>query len=222
MLRIIFHVMAGLLTLLPILYLEAVYKALPDQIPVHWGLSGADRFAAKSLVSVFFGPVLAMFLQAFLALLIVDMQRALDGATGEGKRRALRVTLQMMEPVRLLLAALLSLVAIQAPLHAARADTAWVGPVVITLAAAIAILAITGAIRASKWQGVWEDQEVAGSANSWKWGVIYSNRANPHFLVPKRLGFGFTFNFAHPRAKVYLLFLLASWAVIVAGVMLKP
>jgi uncharacterized membrane protein len=34
----------------------------------------------------------------------------------------------------------------------------------------------------------------------WAWGLIYFNRADPAFLIEKRFGVGYTFNFGHPFA----------------------
>lgn len=43
----------------------------------------------------------------------------------------------------------------------------------------------------------------------WAWGLIYFNRADPAFLVEKRFGVGYTFNFAHPFAWVLLTLIAA-------------
>lgn len=45
---------------------------------------------------------------------------------------------------------------------------------------------------------------------AWKWGVFYWNREDPRVLVPKRYGWGWTFNFARP----------SSWVLL--GVVLSP
>jgi uncharacterized membrane protein len=44
---------------------------------------------------------------------------------------------------------------------------------------------------------------------NWKWGVIYNNPNDPAIWVPKRTGLGWTLNFAHTRAYVYLLLLIS-------------
>jgi uncharacterized membrane protein len=43
---------------------------------------------------------------------------------------------------------------------------------------------------------------------NWLGGVIYYNRDDPEVLVPKRFGWGWTVNFAHPAGKVFLAFML--------------
>jgi uncharacterized membrane protein len=43
----------------------------------------------------------------------------------------------------------------------------------------------------------------------WTWGMLYFNRADPAFLVEKRFGIGYTFNFAHPFAWALLALIAA-------------
>lgn len=44
----------------------------------------------------------------------------------------------------------------------------------------------------------WDDDD----GRHWKAGMFYFNRGDSRILVPKRLGFGRTLNFAHPVAWV--------------------
>jgi uncharacterized membrane protein len=43
----------------------------------------------------------------------------------------------------------------------------------------------------------------------WTGGLLYSNRADPAFLVEKRFGIGYTLNFAHPFAWALLTLIVA-------------
>ena len=43
---------------------------------------------------------------------------------------------------------------------------------------------------------------------NWIAGLIYYNPEDPDLLVPKRLGYGWTINFGHPRGKVFLVLLI--------------
>jgi len=58
------------------------------------------------------------------------------------------------------------------------------------------------------------------AAQCWKWGLIYVNPEDTRLWVPKRYGGGWTFNFAHPRAKVYMVLLLALPLVLTAVLVL--
>lgn len=42
----------------------------------------------------------------------------------------------------------------------------------------------------------------------WKWGMIYINADDPAIWLPKLTGLGWTLNFAHKMAFVYLVLLL--------------
>jgi uncharacterized membrane protein len=43
-----------------------LYPSMPERFPTHWGLNGPDAWSAKSLVSVFFQPLLSLGLYALL------------------------------------------------------------------------------------------------------------------------------------------------------------
>lgn len=53
----------------------------------------------------------------------------------------------------------------------------------------------------------------------WKWGVFYFNRDDPATWVEKRIGIGYTFNFARPAAWWTLLALVAGPLAVVALVL---
>jgi uncharacterized membrane protein len=48
----------------------------------------------------------------------------------------------------------------------------------------------------------------------WKWGMIYVNADDPAIWLPKRTGLGWTLNFAHKVAFVYLVLLLVLPTVV--------
>jgi uncharacterized membrane protein len=53
----------------------------------------------------------------------------------------------------------------------------------------------------------------------WKLGLFYVNRDDPALFVEKRFGIGYTLNFGHPAAWVFLAVLVA---VIVATTLIAP
>ncbi|SDF04685.1 hypothetical protein SAMN05216464_11252 [Mucilaginibacter pineti] len=44
----------------------------------------------------------------------------------------------------------------------------------------------------------------------WKWGMFYKNPNDPSVWVPKRTGMGWTLNFAHALAYVYLALIIIA------------
>lgn len=43
----------------------------------------------------------------------------------------------------------------------------------------------------------------------WKWGVFYYNPNDPSIWVEKRIGIGWTLNFAHSRSYFFIALILA-------------
>lgn len=48
----------------------------------------------------------------------------------------------------------------------------------------------------------------------WYGGFFYNNPDDPALLVPKRFGLGWTLNFGHPQAKLFLIGVLVVMAVL--------
>lgn len=53
----------------------------------------------------------------------------------------------------------------------------------------------------------------------WYGGLLYSNSDDPAMFVPKRFGIGWTLNFGHPRAR---LFLITMMVLLLLLVLLPP
>ena len=49
----------------------------------------------------------------------------------------------------------------------------------------------------------------------WYGGLFYNNPDDPAMFVPKRFGLGWTLNFGHPRAKLFLITILVLILVLV-------
>ena len=49
----------------------------------------------------------------------------------------------------------------------------------------------------------------------WYGGFLYNNPDDPAMFVPKRFGLGWTLNFGHPRAKLFLITMLVLVLVLV-------
>ncbi|MCC6365021.1 MAG: DUF1648 domain-containing protein [Bryobacterales bacterium] len=210
-------------TAAPLTFLAVHYPDMPARVPVHWDIHGlADRWAAKSFLAVFFAPILSVLLQVMLALLTSDLANAVGAVQGTDeasgyKRASLQANLSLMQPLRLLLAAMLCVIAFLEPLNfsAPRAGQ-WASVLLLFLVAALLLVTLLGVVKVirlqRKWQSAAPSQEPEFQAENWRWGAFYYNPDDPNFLVHKRLGAGFTLNFAHPRAKLHALLLAATIA----------
>jgi len=208
------------LTAAPLIFLTLYYPGMPARVPVHWNIHGAaDRWAAKSFLAVFFAPILSVLLQIMLALLTTDLANALGAVHGAGeasnyKRAALRANLGLMQPLRLLLAGMLFVIAFLQPLGSSAPHALqWASLLLLAFVAALLLVAVVGVVKIIRLQRKWESAapslEPEFQPENWRWGAFYYNPDDPNFLVHKRLGAGFTLNFAHPRAKFHALLLIA-------------
>ena len=59
----------------------------------------------------------------------------------------------------------------------------------------------------------------AGNPDTYRWGLFYVNAADPKIWVPKRLGLGWTLNFAHGLSWVVLLLLTLPPLILVGLLM---
>ncbi|MBV6431252.1 MAG: hypothetical protein IANPNBLG_01381 [Bryobacteraceae bacterium] len=215
----IISLLVAALILAPLLFLAVHYSTMPARIPVHWNIHGAaGRWAARSFLAVFFAPILSALLQVMLALLATDLARAALAVQGAGessawKRASLQANLTLIESLRLLLAALLCLIAFLGPLSSSAHGGKWASSLLLFLVSALLLVTLLGVVRITRLQRNWESaassREPEFQPSNWRWGVFYHNPDDPNLLVHKRLGAGFTLNFAHPRAKLHALLLAA-------------
>lgn len=181
------------------LWADRHFDQLPQRIPVHWGIGGANRWIERSHAGV--AEYLALsagssLLFAFIAWGVFHWSRRVStrGPASATERRFRRRNAQMMLLVSWFMA-------VQAWITLARPDQAVWGPVLV-LAAILGILATL--IRYHQGSG----DRAPDSA--WKFGIIYYNPADPSMFIPKRFGIGYTFNFAN------------LWTWVVLGCVLVP
>ena len=186
-----------LLLVLPAVGLVLFADRFPSPMPVHWDLAGRPN-------GYFPRTPLAM---AFPLLLFGGILLLLDGIMAAGARSGPPAMTEAMRrtiaPVRWMLA-LTAFPTAFAPL--------W-GPVPVLVAAGAMVLVVLVQIaRAPRMTPL--------SGEGWH-GLLYVNPADPRLVVPKRLGIGWTFNFAKPIAWVLLTVLLLGPLLFVGVVILR-
>jgi len=179
------------------IYLNAHWSQIPDQFPVHWGVNGQpNRWAGRDFAGVYGALLMATIMNLlFLVFGWVLLRRS--------RKSTMRyVTIRMLEvllyPVTFtfLVVALLPLMRI--PL--------WLAPsVLFTFVAGILVWSYRKVTAPSAPGEVPEPQ----NDSYWKAGVFYYNPNDPAIFVSKRVGIGYTMNFANKM----------SW-VVLAGVLL--
>jgi uncharacterized membrane protein len=186
---------------------------IPSRLAVHWNFAGPDRWVSTTPATVTALLGVDAVICLFLALLgwgVFHGSRriATSGEAAQRERRFRRriVTLLLAAEYLIVFPAWGSLLGISAT-----AMMLWrlITPATLLVLGARLLLSGQGGSRG-----------LAPSSGAplgdrtddryWVWGLIYFNRADPAFLVEKRFGVGYTFNFAHPFAWALLALIAAS------------
>jgi uncharacterized membrane protein len=218
------EVLVAFLTVLPFLVLAAVFRDLPDPIPIHWNIRGqVDGYAAKSVFAVFAVPAIGLYMQGLFLMIkrgLVDVRVSLPRTSADGwleiKRAQLRANVALMDWIRVTDAVLLAAVAwsiVASGLERFR-DTATIAVSVAGVAGgllAIGVLYWVVRLVALKRQigALPEPEHVPPDpANYRGGGLFYYNPDDPSLFVEKRFGVGYTFNMAHTRVWWYVAYII--------------
>ncbi len=206
-----------ILVLLPLLiligsaeYLAQHWDQIPARFPIHWGINGQpDRWGEKSFKGVYgvliIGLSTLVLLYSILAMTVLGAPRR-----GPATTRFVRLTVNALAGSGLFVSLLMSYIALH-PLTANPEKT--LHPLWIVLAVMAASIALVRTLSRAA-----QDAEAeAGGApeEGWLWSSFYYAPQDPAMMVQRRIGVGFTPNFAHPVVKwAFPLLLLQMFAVI--------
>jgi uncharacterized membrane protein len=210
-------------------YLRWRWAELPERFPIHWGFDGRPNGWANRNPAGVFGPLLIAAVVAgsmalFGSLLRRDRRTRGAEAAGAAERRFRRAVLWSLLATEYLLV-LVSIQVSLLPLVAAAAGGTAGPPRIAPFVALILLFVVTVTIvlarvgRGARLEAAARDRaanpQPGGSPESrWKAGILYVNPDDPALFVPKRLGIGYTLNFAHPLSWLILgLSILAPLAV---------
>jgi len=192
---------------------RAHWSEIPDPMPVHWDIAGNPNGWMPKTWLLYVGMtagelVLCLMLTfAIVGMLYFSRQIAASGARGREERRFRWIGIAALLAGSYLAAALAFL-----PLSP-RATFSFGG---VTFFLAIMIVGSLELLR--RGQG---GTRVAPAADEpiiadgtpdacWKWGAIYYNPDDPALIVEKRFGIGWTLNFAHRGAWIFMGLIAAS------------
>ncbi|MFQ6098096.1 MAG: DUF5808 domain-containing protein, partial [Armatimonadota bacterium] len=202
------------------------YPNLPDRIPVHWNAAGqADGWQSKNpfpLASLLL--MLAFFHVMFLTLLTgmaqvpirLPAQRTYEFRAV--REQYMRMWAHCLNGLRLLLVIIFGAI-IWASLFGIEKQArggAPPGMILIWVCTAALFIAL-GCLISKSLRLRRQMREIGGPGllernaptEGWIGGVIYFNRNDPALWVEKRIGIGWTLNFAHPTAWVMIVLALA-------------
>lgn len=167
-------------------YLQTQWNRLPERFPVHWGASGQpDRWSSREPLTVF-APILIGAAMNLFLLLMAWLFSRMPRAT-----IMRRITVRLIE---VLLYPLTLTFVIVALLPLGLVVPVWLIP-------AIMLVCVAGLI-------IWSYRQIAApvladaapdpqSDSYWKAGMFYYNPNDPAIFVAKRVGIGYTVNFAN-------------------------
>ncbi len=185
-------------------FLHTHWLQIPPQFPVHWGVNGEpNRWASRDFAGVYgsllIGTAMNLFFLAFAWVLArISRKTAMRYVT-------IRMLQVMLYPVTFsfVFAALIPVLLVPTPMI----------PLVTLLIPAVTLLFATALV-------FWSYQKIRMPAGSgevpepqsdsyWKLGLFYWNPQDPAIFVSKRVGIGFTMNFANKVSWVVLAAVLA-------------
>ena len=227
------EIMIILLTIAPFAILVFYYPLLPDIVPIHWNAAGeADGFAKKGFSSVYFLSILAAGLQVFLIILKQDIIKARFRVPAEQaekiislKEISLLANVGMVDWCRLNIGILLGTVALLVlsailPVAALLNMLTWTSLVVLLSGTAFYIYRMILVNREIKSLTGQITFQTADEMRGWTDGLFYYNPQDAAFMVEKPGGVGYTINFAHRRAILYLALILLPEVMLVFGLIL--
>ncbi len=165
-------------------YLSAHWNQLPAQFPVHWRMNGEpNRWATRDGLGVYG----ALLTGAGFNLLFVAMTWAFSHARASMMRYvSMRLMVVMQYPMTFAFVMVALLPLYRTPI--------WVVPVVMFVFAGGVIYWSYRKITAQPGRGEIPEPQ---SDSYWKAGVFYYNPNDPAIFVAKRVGIGYTMNFAN-------------------------
>ncbi|OWP57318.1 MAG: hypothetical protein B2I17_01370 [Thermoplasmatales archaeon B_DKE] len=217
------YAVPGFMVLLAIFIIGIMdYNNMPQVLATHFGANGQpNQYSAKSIGTVFFTGFLGIGLTVGMTLLAYPISISsfrVDSSSNAALERSVifrsRMTrMILIMPVFIDLTMMISefeiwglighvqttLILILAPIFAMFALVLSV--TLITGQAGSNLRMVSGADGAPGITGYKDSIKSASTKDddsSWRAGVIYFNKNDARFMVPKRFGVGYTLNFAHP------------------------
>ena len=213
------YAVPGLLVLIALFVIGILYyPSIPSIFPTHFGSNGVpNQYSAKSIGSVFLVGFISIATTALMLIIAYAISRTsfrVDNLSRESMERGeifrYRMTaMLLLIPVFINTTLLLSSLQIWGIFKPGNYLLPLVlAPVFAMLVLIVVVSYLTGQLGSN----IRKPRILAASGNTagmkqesmmdddlyWRGGVVYVNRKDPRWLVPKRFGVGYTLNFGHP------------------------
>ncbi len=232
---IVVEIAIGFTIIIPTLVLIYYYPLLPDKIPVHWNFVGQpDRWADKNIFSVFFLPVIMVYLQGLFWLIKYGMLQVKMTLPAEHtaeyfaiKEQSLQIGVSLIDQLRLLQSILMGAISLNI-LSATLGNggvTKWIIVMAIVADVGILVLCAYNIFQImkieDKLKAISGQTYVESSRDAQHWycgGMFYYNPDDPALFLEKKVGYGYTMNFANKQVFLYIgyIALLAILVLVLA------
>lgn len=208
-------ILSMVITVAIIVITLARYETIPDIIATHWGLDGEpDAWTEKSYITVIMLPVILLILQLVNLAIAYFVSKASVQLTAQSTDQSLEREVESRRQTQIfLIVTNISLTILLLFLHVST-TLVKITNVLYFIALFIGyliVVTITMFVYAAKvykkkeqFLTIESDESITTDDEFWKWGLFYVNKNDPAILVEKRVGIGWTFNFAHPGTYFFL------------------
>ncbi len=232
------YAVPGLLVLIALFVIGILYyPSIPSTFPTHFGSNGVpNQYSAKSIGSVFLVGFISIATTALMLIIAYAISRTsfrVDNSSRQSMERGeifrYRMTAMLLIiPVFINTTLLLSSLQIWGVFKLGNYLLPLVlAPVFAMLVLIVVVTYLTGQLgsnirkpghhAASDDTTGMKQESMKDDDLYWRGGVVYVNRKDPRWLVPKRFGMGYTLNFGHPGtiALIILPFMIIMVAVFI-------
>jgi uncharacterized membrane protein len=201
------------LLLVPLLLADVLlavlgYDRMPAQIAIHYGLSGPDAWTAKTAAGVIGSVMSNVLLTGILLLAVLYTRRAPASVRGNPEAAPEMFRYRKMMVLTLIFAGLFSqaifLVLMIANFTAMPAFLMNLLLALLLILVAALFFIYFRFVRRKKPKG-----RIIDDDTRWIFGMLYYNPSDPAVFVEKRMGIGYTLNFARPMSWVFFLGVIA-------------
>ena len=209
-----------------LIILIAVWPSLPEQIPIHADITGAiDGWVEKSssnFATIIWPQWLLLGIFALTYWMIRISKRQIDAANPSSSRiqgmRFRSISSRLMIFLGAIISALVGVTIIAMIMGVSTGIVMLMPMLILAISIALVVFLFVFVGQGGSRLGAKEKATTNDKANDrasvdddryWKAGVFYVNRNDPSFIVEKRFGIGWTFNFAHPAGIAILAGIVA-------------
>ena len=200
------------IAIITIIIFFAIWPNLPEQIPIHSDINGViDGWALKSessFATILWPQWLLLGIFALTYLMIRISKRQIDAANPSASRDQGRRFRKISSGLMILLGAIVSALMGATMIFMMIGINPNIVMILPLLILAICIVLVVvlyvyvgqggSRLQTKEKSPASSDKTSIDDDRYWIAGIIYFNKKDPSFIIEKRFGIGWTFNFAHP------------------------